>query len=127
VHRVIERFRTSERRTCRLLRFERSSHRYRSRKQSVEPLLRRLRELARTRPRYGYRRLHVLLRREGWRVNQKKTYRLYHDEALMLRTRRRRKHVSQPRLRPAQPTRRNELWSLTSWQIGLRTARATAR
>lgn len=62
---------TSEHRTCGLLRFERSSHRCRSRRQSVEPLLRRLRELAHARPRYGYRRLHVLLRRglEGRSVN----------------------------------------------------------
>lgn len=71
-----------------------------------------MRELAHARPRYGYRRLHVLLHREGWKVNQKKIYRLYHAEALMIRTRRRRKHVSQPRLRPVQATRRNELWSL---------------
>ena len=77
MHRVIERFGTSERRTCGLFRFGRSSHRYRSCKQSCEPLVRRMRELAHARPRYGYRRLHVLVCREGWRVNQKKTYRLY--------------------------------------------------
>lgn len=47
----------------------------------------RLKELAEARVRYGYRRLHVLLQREGWQVNQKKIYRLYSGEGLPIRTR----------------------------------------
>lgn len=60
--------------------------RYRSRKAKQEPLRRRLRELAATHVRYGYRRLTVLLRREGWVVNAKRVYRLYDQENLKVRT-----------------------------------------
>jgi putative transposase len=48
----------------------------------------RLPELAAARPRFGYRRLHILLRRDGWRINAKKTYRLYREEALGVRVKR---------------------------------------
>ena len=55
----------------------------------------RMRELAQARPRYGYRRLHILLRRDGWAVNMKRVRRLYRLEGLQLRYRvRRRKHAS---------------------------------
>jgi putative transposase len=72
----------------------------------------RLRELAMARPRYGYRRLQVLLRREGWRVNLKRVLRLYRDEGLLVRTKRRRKIAAQLRTAPPAPTRPNERWSL---------------
>ncbi|MBZ5650433.1 MAG: IS3 family transposase, partial [Acidobacteriia bacterium] len=52
---------------------------------------RRLREMAGTHVRYGYRRLTVLLRREGWHVNAKRIYRLYREEGLIVRTKQRRK------------------------------------
>lgn len=58
---------------------------YRARRRDVTPLRMRLRELAAARPRFGYRRLHILLRREGWQLNAKKTYRLYREEALGVR------------------------------------------
>ena len=45
----------------------------------------RLKELAAARVRYGYRRLHILLRREGWAANHKRTYRLYRDDGLSIR------------------------------------------
>jgi putative transposase len=72
----------------------------------------RLRELAAARVRYGYRRLHVLLRREGWKINVKRVHRLYKLEGLSLRLKQRKKRVSQ--LRVVQPTaqRPNERWSL---------------
>lgn len=57
---------------------------------------RRLRELAAVRVRYGYRRLPVLLRREGWRINQKRVDRLYREEGLSIRTKHRKKRVSLP-------------------------------
>jgi putative transposase len=60
--------------------------RYRSRKVFDEVLRRRLRELAGTHVGYGYRRLTVLLRREGWHVNAKRIYRLYREEELIVRT-----------------------------------------
>jgi hypothetical protein len=62
--------------------------RYRSRRPSQQPLRTRLRELAGVRLRAGYQQLHVLLRREGWRVNHKRVYRLYPEEGLALRRRR---------------------------------------
>lgn len=61
----------SERRVCRLLEIDRSSYRYRPRPKQDEELCARMRELAAQHPRYGYRRLGVLLRREGRRVNHK--------------------------------------------------------
>jgi putative transposase len=73
----------------------------------------RLRELAGARPRWGYRRLHILLRREGWLVNHKKVLRLYREEGLMLRIRRRkRKLASWVRVPPPGPSRPNERWTL---------------
>jgi putative transposase len=63
--------------------------------------------------RYGYRRLHILLRREGWRVNHKRIYRLYREEGLGIRVKRRKKLASVPRLLPPPPARRpQERWSL---------------
>ncbi len=54
----------------------------------------RLKELAATRVRFGYRRLHILLRREGWKVNAKRIYRLYHEENLSLRSKTPKRRVS---------------------------------
>jgi putative transposase len=72
----------------------------------------RLRELAQVRVRYGYRRLHVLLRREGWLVNAKRVYRLYRLEGLGIPARRRKKHASALRsLLPAAQAP-NEQWSM---------------
>jgi putative transposase len=72
----------------------------------------RLRELALARPRFGYRRLHVLLRREGWKVNHKRVLRLYRLLELALRTKRRKRRAAETRLPIPIATRRNELWSL---------------
>ncbi len=72
----------AERRACGALGFWRSTHRYRSVADRQEELRLKLRELAASRPSYGYRRLHILLAREGWRVNRKRVYRLYVDEGL---------------------------------------------
>src|SRR5687767_3794227 len=75
-----EAYQVSERRACRALPVHRSIVRYRSRCPTREPLRRRLRELAAVRLSWGFRRLHVLLKREGWRVNHKLVYRLYTEE-----------------------------------------------
>jgi putative transposase len=72
----------------------------------------RLRELAEARRRYGYRRLTVLLRREGWAVNHKRVYRLYQEEDLSVRTKKRKKRISHLRVVPAPPTRPNERWAM---------------
>ena len=62
-------FALSERRACQAMGFGRASHRYRSRRNREVELRMRLKELAEARVRYGYRRLHILLQREGWHVN----------------------------------------------------------
>ena len=105
-------FKMSERRACRVVGLRRSSHRYRSKRSEAGSLLARLRELAAARPRFGYRRLHILLRREGAVVNAKRVYRLYRREGLAVRIRRR-KRLRVPRLPPIDPpTRRNERWAM---------------
>ena len=77
----------SERRACGLMEIHRGTYRYRPRPE--DPRLRlRLRELAEQRRRFGYRRLQVLLVREGWEVNHKRVYRLYVEEKLSLRRKR---------------------------------------
>ena len=67
--------------------FHRSSQRYRSQRDPQTVLRIRLKELAAARVRYGYRRLHVLLRREGFSVNAKRVYRLHREEGLTIRPR----------------------------------------
>ncbi len=108
-----EGFRISERRACRLMELSRTSHRYQSTKTDDPVLRHRLGELAAARPRFGYRRLCVLLRREGWAVNQKRVYRIYREEGLEVRTKkRRRKRASHVRLLVPPAQRPNERWSM---------------
>lgn len=91
----------------------RSVVRYAGVADSQLPLRRRLRELAIIRPAYGYRRLHVLLRREGWRVNAKRVYRLYKQEGLVMRKKVPRRRVSfQKREVRVTASRKNERWSM---------------
>src|SRR5262249_7945135 len=87
-------YQVSERRACAGLRFPRSSHRYASVRAERAELRIRLRDLAAVRVRYGYRRLHVLLRREGWPVNHQLVYRLYVEEGLILRSKKPKRHKS---------------------------------
>ena len=73
----------------------------------------RLKELAETRVRYGYRRLHVLLQREGWRVNHKTVYRLYSDEGLSIRTRSpKRRRACRYRSGRAEAGGMNDVWAM---------------
>jgi putative transposase len=108
-----EAYRISERRAARLVRLAISTLRYRSRKVFDEVLRRRLRELAGTHVRYGYRRLTVLLRREGWHVNAKRIYRLYREEELIVRTKQRRKMAQRQRIATTGlAVRPNQCWSM---------------
>jgi putative transposase len=68
--------------------------------------------LAAVRVRYGYRRIHVLLRRAGGKVNAKRVSRLYREEGLSLRDKRSKKRVSVPQVTPPPATRPNERWSI---------------
>jgi putative transposase len=110
---VRERYGVSERRACRLVGIGRSTVRYRSRPHhEEESLRRRLRELAAVRPRFGYRRLHVLLRREGVIVNHKRVERLYREEGLAVRRRTRKRVARDGRGRAALPERPNQQWGI---------------
>ncbi len=105
----------SERRACALVGTARSSYRYApspEREQAERELRQRLRELAGERRRFGYRRLLIFLGREGWRVNHKRVYRLYRQEGLAVR-RRKRKRVGAVERQPlATPTEPNQRWSM---------------
>ena len=69
----------SIRRACKVLRFDASTYHYKSRRTGQAPLERRIKEICETRVRYGYRRVHVHLRRDGWKINMKKTRRIYSE------------------------------------------------
>jgi putative transposase len=98
--------------------FARSSW-YRVRTRSTPAALEgRLRTLAHERPRFGYRRLHVLLRREGFQVNHKRVWRIYRAEGLAVRRRRRKRVCAAPRRVLAPPTAANQRWSMDFVQDG---------
>jgi hypothetical protein len=84
---------------------------YTSSRPLQEALRFRLRELAATHVRYGYRRLTVLLRWEGWMVNAKRTYRLYEQENLKVRSAERKKISRQQRVPQGPATGPNQYWS----------------
>jgi len=67
------------------MRLHKSGYYYRPRKDTQEALRQRIREIASTRVRYGYERIYVLLRREGWQINHKRVHRLYREAGLSLR------------------------------------------
>lgn len=119
-----ERFGFSQRRACRLVGAGRASVRYRSRGSKDDGALReRLRELAAARPRFGYRRLHVLLRREGLTVNHKRVARLYRAEGLAVRRRKRKSRGRIRRGRPPAPHGANEQWALDFLEDALASGR----
>src|SRR5438067_251712 len=105
-------FELSERRACRMIGCVRMTVRYRSRRPADTELRERLRALAHERRRFGYRRLHVLLRREGFIVNHKRLFRIYREERLLVRRpggRKRALGTRAPMLIPEWP---NDRWSL---------------
>jgi putative transposase len=105
-------FEVNRARACGLVQLERSSYYYRAHPRDNRALLIRLKELAAVRVRYGYRRLTILLRREGWAVNSKRVYRLYLQANLGVRTKHRRKRAAQVRVPLEAPVRVNERWSM---------------
>jgi len=84
----------SIRKACGAIRFDTSTYHYKSRQTDQAAVERRIKEIAETRVRYGYRRVHVLLRREGWVINMKKTRRIYNELGLQLRNKRKRSAVA---------------------------------
>ena len=106
-------------RACGLIGISRSLYGYRSRRAVIAGLLERICELAGEKRRYGYRRIHVLLRREGWKVNRKRTYRLYREAGLAVR-RRKRKRIGLFERKPLpKPGAVNRSWSMDFVADGL--------
>lgn len=101
----------SERQACRLLEVDRSSYRYEAEPDRNAGLRQALLDLARQKPRYGYRRLWAVLARQGWNVNVKRIYRLYRQEGLMVRRLKRKRLVRGVPLN-AQITAPNQEWAL---------------
>lgn len=103
----------SERRACQVACQHRSTQRKPSTRDSRTAIRQRMHEIIATRIRYGYRRVHVMLKREGWQVGRNVVYRLYREEGLVLRTKqpRGRKMIVHREAR-CKPQRPNEAWSL---------------
>jgi putative transposase len=112
----------SERTACKLLGVERSSYRYEPMPDRNAELRGELLKLARQKPRYGYRRLHALLSRRGHEVNVKRVYRLYVEEGLTVR-RKRRKRLVRDRAAEARLTGPNQEWAMDFIVDGLATGR----
>jgi putative transposase len=95
------------------LKAERSSYHYKPHRDDQADLKQRIKEIAETRVRYGYRRIHVLLRREGWPVNAKRVYRLYKEMGLQLRNKTPKRRVK-AKLRDdrTEATCPNETWAM---------------
>lgn len=103
----------SERRACQVTSQHRSTQRKPSTRDPRTEVRQRMHEIVATRIRYGYRRVHVMLKREGWQIGRNVVYRLYREEGLVLRTKqpRRRKMIVHREAR-CKPQRPNEAWSL---------------
>lgn len=91
------RYRISIRHACGVVRFDRSTYHYKHCRPEQASLRKRIHELAEARVRYGYRRIHILLRREGWAVNHKRTRRPYREDGLQLRKKTPKRKVSAKR------------------------------
>lgn len=110
-------YQVSQRRACRVVGINRAAARYRPQRKAElvhkeEAVQSRLVELARERPRFGYRRLGVLLRREGLVANHKQVHRLYKLNELALRRKHRKRLASVSRVPLAQPARPNQVWAM---------------
>ena len=113
VERVRVAYDVRQSRACRVLRLAISTCGYQSIKDEQAALRMRLKELAVTRVHYGFRRLHILLRREGWQLNAKRVYRLYSEEQLSLRLRRPRRRVTcRNRVDRPEATCINDCWAM---------------
>lgn len=95
-----------------VIEFSRATQRYIGKKGDNIPLRMRIKEIAQVRVRYGYKRIHVLLCREGWKVNHKAVYRIYCQEGLNLRHRGRRKQISRARIPKVDVTGVNQCWAM---------------
>jgi putative transposase len=90
----------------------RSTFRYKSKADNQELLRMRIKDIAAARIRYGYKRIHILLRREGWKVNHKRIYRIYREEGLNLRHKSKRKRISGIRIPREDINQINQCWAM---------------
>ena len=104
--------RQAQERACRVIEVDRTVIRYQARRSDDGALREKLRALAQERRRFGYRRLLILLRRDGVLINRKKTQRLYREEGLTVRRRKGRKRAVGTRTRPPVLALPNQCWSL---------------
>ena len=103
----------SIRRACATLLIDTSTYHYKSKRGEQADLKQRIKEIAKTRMRYGYRRVHVLLRREGWKVNAKRVFRLYREMGLQLRNKTPKRRVK-AKLRDDRcvASQSNQIWAM---------------
>ena len=107
-----ENFRRSISKACQLCNISRSSNGYKTKRHDDQTVIARLMELAQKKRRYGCRRLHELLRREGLVINHKRTERLYRKAGLSLKIKKRRKLSAALRLSLPTPSKPNQLWAM---------------
>ena len=107
-------WRVSQRRAARVLGAHRSGIRYRPKRPLLDaPIRKRMEEIAAVRVRCGYRRIHILLQREGWHINSKRAYRIYCLAGLNLRSKRpRRRRMASPRSARPDVTSANDCWAM---------------
>lgn len=109
----MQRFGSSQRQALRVVRMSASTSLYRSVARDASGLKLRIREITETRVHYGYRRVHVMLRREGYRDNVKRVYRLYREAGRSLRLKRPRRNKAAKLRQPKELARTiNEIWSM---------------
>lgn len=121
----MERFGLSLRKTCMLIGLSRTSFAYQPiLRPDEEAIRKRLKELAQSRRRFGRPRLHVMLRREGFMINHKRTERMYQQEGLSLRIRRRKKLSSLLRIEIPKPSHPNHIWSMDFMRDSLANGRS---
>ena len=113
VDKVKSDWKVSTRRACAALKIDRSLYVYKSKRSEQAELKLRIKDICQTRVRYGYRRVHVLLKRDGWPVNQKRIYRLYTEMDLQLRNKVPKRRVkAKLRLDRTDATRSNHVWAM---------------
>lgn len=98
---------------CKALDLHKSVYFYKSRKDEQAVLKQRIKEIAYSRVHYGYRRIHIMLQREGYIINHKRVYRIYNEQLLQMRTKKPRRRVqAKPRKDRVIPLKKNDIWSM---------------
>ena len=114
----MERFGASMRKACAVIKLSRVVYLYKSNARDNSALVMRMKEITQTRVHYGYRRVHVMLRREGFRDNHKRVYRLYREQGWSLRQKRPKRNKAAQLRQPKKLTLHiNQIWSMDFVQI----------